>query len=633
MLILFLLLYSLSALATVTELSDEEIRNHHMSLIKDNQVENQLLQNDVFNDCRKKNEFKADDTQDSKDLKVKAAAQCFHDNLPKDAESLKKISDTLDLQSYGLVNGKDSSSIVDYLTRKISKSLTGVDPKETDQAKQLEDLKFGKRKMVDQRVFLDLYTNQLVKSALQEVSRFCFENLAQIKPLKNKNGSSIEDYWANLSQLYKTSQDKNGKTIKIADEDQLTDIFDPKDSFLDTTKIKDLKDKKETYNAIMQGIAQQAIKPAFHQEFFAFCQSAIKPLCDFHRKEVEKKLSPSSTTTPPPSNTTLAVSQRYADSKNLKMEKGESACLTLDRLTAIRGAIKKSELVGKQFDEMGEKKGDFALRMLSTPQMYARGKGQGEESLDDISNMTSSDIIDNEDFTEIKNLDEKCKNSPTDPECDQFLVKSDNLDKAITHIENEMNLKREIEIARAKELQKKDQKSLIEYLDDQGLFDLSAKVKASANGGAPIDIEKELKIIYEARKIAAIDAIKFKVGKRQISEKTLSDLESQNPNEKSQIIQENIGDVKAEKIRMAQVIMFNNIITSQLDLKDTSGKTIGRNVGGWKKEFKGLDKENGINPNLFDGIQAEAEKNESKSDDTSIAGSGLIDSILGKTED
>jgi hypothetical protein len=70
-------------------------------------------------------------------------------------------------------------------------------------------------------------------------------------------------------------------------------------------------------------------------------------------------------------------------------------------------------------------------------------------------------------------------------------------------------------------------------------------------------------------------------------------------------------------------------------LFEKDGKTsIGRNVGGWTKEAQGLKLAgDGIDMDLFYEVQEDAVKYGNKSEDTSIAGSGIIDSILGKPKD
>ncbi len=77
--------------------------------------------------------------------------------------------------------------------------------------------------------------------------------------------------------------------------------------------------------------------------------------------------------------------------------------------------------------------------------------------------------------------------------------------------------------------------------------------------------------------------------------------------------------------------MFNNIITSHLELRDKDDKVIGRNVNAWLKEGKGLKSNSKYNTTFFQGLQDMAEKEDtSKMKDASIIDVGIIDTILGK---
>jgi hypothetical protein len=104
--------------------------------------------------------------------------------------------------------------------------------------------------------------------------------------------------------------------------------------------------------------------------------------------------------------------------------------------------------------------------------------------------------------------------------------------------------------------------------------------------------------------------------------------------DKAAKMKNNITDAKGERARLAQVVLFNNIITSQLELQDKDKNSLGRNVGGWNKEKRDLDNtfDSSKVENVFGDVISDAEKNGSKSEDTSIGGSGIIDMILGKKD-
>ena len=590
------------------EITEDDITKQHLTLIKDSEVEQMLDQTPEFNDCKKDYKFDAKDDGTKKNDKLKNATECFEKKLiGKSTEDLKKLAENLNLESYGLIKSKTSLEITNYLSKKMTKSLTGKDPDEKDPQKIMESLKWENQKIVDQKVFLDLYKNQLVKSALFEVSRYCYEDLEIDNVNVKKDGKDFESYW---SGNFKMIDDPQDKSKKIPD---ITNISDTGSSrFTTLSQVKDVNDKKEVYQTILKGITGSKINTQTHKDFLGFCQSAVKALCDDFKK------------------TNKSGSTSIAKNDVNKMSKGANSCLTIGRLESIKSALKKSEIIGKQFDEMGQDKNDFALKMLKDPLVYQGGKGKDEESLDDISSMTSADMLAGQGQDDFQDLEKKCSvPGANDPACDEFLVKSDSLDKAIHNVEYQMNIKREVEVARVKDLKKnKTIKELEEYLKENNLFDLLDRVKKNTITDA--ELESEIRKIYDARKVAEIEALKLKVGKRQISEDEYNKLK---PTEKADKIKNNITDAKEERARLAQVVLFNNIITSQLELQEESGKSLGRNVGAWTKEAKDLNASgDGIDMSLFEMVQDEADKHGSKSEDTSIGGSGIIDMILGKKD-
>jgi hypothetical protein len=602
------------------EITDDEITKQHLTLIKDAEVELMLDQTPEFNDCKKDYKFDAKDDVTKRSDKLKQATECFQKKLTNQgSDALKKMAENLNLESYGLIKSKTSADITAYLSKKITKSLTGVDPDEKDPKKILASLKWENQKIVDQKVFLDLYKNQLVKSALFEVSRFCYEDL-EIEG-QPKSNSNIQDYWdTKLTPIFDT--DNSLKDVKLVSPLKISDSK-KQGSFLNLSGVKDTTDKKAVYDGILKGMtaSNSKISTIFHKNFFFFCQKSIKTLCDDFKEATNK--DPSSPSSPIIADTQSRASQ---SSPTTSMSRGANSCLTMSRLEGIKSALLKSDLVAKQFEEMGPSKSDIAFQMVTNPQMYRGGKGKDEESLDDISNITSSDMLQSQMPNEYEDLEKKCSiPGANDPACDEFLVKSDGLDKAIHNVEYNMNLKRELEVARVKSLKNKSIKELEEYLKENNMYDLLKKITTLTES----DLELEIRRIYDARKIAEIESLKQKVGKRQLSETEYNSITDKNPQ-----IQANIKDAKEERARLAQVVMFNNIITSQLELQDKDKNSLGRNVGGWNKEKKDLDNnfDSSKVENFFGDVISDAEKNGSKSEDTSIGGSGIIDMILGKKD-
>jgi hypothetical protein len=586
---LILLLISIG-MAQANEISDKEINNKFLSVVKDVQVEGMLSETAEFNDCRQKNEYQAKKDPSA----LQTATNCFKEKLEnRNPEELKKLADKLELENYGLIKSKNLKEITNYLSKKMTKALTGHDPDETDPQKIKESLLFKNRKFADQKVFIELYNNQLMKNALFEVSRFCFENL---RKTSKSNSTDFASHWDGIS---------NGSVPKI---DEIDDLGKP--SFLKLPDKFDASKSSKVYEEIIKGLTpQKAIDPELYKNFFGYCQQSLPLLCDSFKKSAAV------------TNAATGNVNQPDVSKGEEMTKGANACITLDRLRSIRTALTHVEKVMKQFEEMDDT--SIELLLSEPAKLYQRGSGEGEESLDQLTSYSSADMLAN--AKSDKDIDAKidrCKQSGG-KECDEYLEISDSLSKAIHNVETEMNLKREIELAKIRKL--KEQQKLDDYLIENGFFELAEKLKNSPSG---FDIESEVQKIFDARKVAAIEGLKTKVGRRQITEEESKAMGNSAVN---QMKAENMITSKEERARLAQVVMFSNIITSQLELTDkNTKKVVGRNVTAWEKEAQGLEQANAFNPSLFQGLKDAADKGGGSLKDASVVGGDIIDQILGK---
>ena len=98
MLILSLMLCPFVESVYGQEISDHEISNQFMSVVKDVEVEGILSKTAQFNKCREMNKFKSGATQQEKNDALQKATDCFKDEIKKNkssAEDLKKLADNL----------------------------------------------------------------------------------------------------------------------------------------------------------------------------------------------------------------------------------------------------------------------------------------------------------------------------------------------------------------------------------------------------------------------------------------------------------------------------------------------------------------------------------------------------------
>jgi hypothetical protein len=189
----------------------------------------------------------------------------------------------------------------------------------------------------------------------------------------------------------------------------------------------------------------------------------------------------------------------------------------------------------------------------------------------------------------------------------------------------DMMLKRELALQRVRQLKTKNDKSLEEYLKTEGYLDILEKY---TNKNDPsFDVEQEVSKVLEAKRLSALSALKNSMGKRQISEK-----DAKIAGKKESVIQENITYTKDERARLAQVVMFNNIITSNLSLEDSKGKDLGKNSTAFNTEEKGFKKSKAQSA-LFENLKADIDKGPKSSSTlgSSVLGTGILDTILGET--
>lgn len=577
-------------------LSDTAIKNKFLSTVKDVEVEKILGGSTEFNDCRKDKKFLSDDDKGKRDKKLADASICFKQKLSGKSEAeLKKLSSSLGLDSYGLVKSNSVNDISEYLQNKMTKSLTGKDPAEKDPKKILEQMKWKNQKIVDQKVFVDLYKNQLMKNALFEVSRYCFEDLR----ITSKNDGVFSDHWSIAAIESVTAS--NGDVMDIAINDQ------GKPSFFDL-KGADTSDKQALTETMVKSLSSNGVvEPALYEKYFKFCSAALPKLCEKYKKSASSKSNDETST--------MKAAGSVTD--------GSKSCLVLDRLRNLRKAMEDTAKVAKQMDEMDHVDGKLALQMLDNPVIFG---SKSDESLDQLTSYSSTDmLVGSEKNKDLEKLKKDCETGKGGSKCDEYLVEGDGLQNSLSNIEVEMTLKRDAEVERVKLLKGKVD-DLKAYLTENGMFDLLNRLESNDQ---TLDIEVEIGKIYDARKLAMVEGLKNKVGKRQLTESEVK-AETNIDNIKA----DNVKVSMEEKARLAQVVMFNNIITSQLDLEDSKGTKLGRNVTAWNKEIKGITKDGGMKDNdkLFSGLQGAA-KGVKAIDNASLGDGGIIDTILGKKAD
>jgi len=578
---------SLYAAGPIREITDGTEGKQVVSIVKDIEVKDMLEKTSEFNKCRGLYKFESGDDSKKRDEKISLAEKCFREQLKDSsgkADKLKELSEALNLQAYGLVQSKNIKDIQDYLSDKMYESMTGVNRKEADKKKLIDSMKFGKKKNIDQKTFLDLYKTQLGKNALYEVSRFCFENLRRVDGDK-KTVTTFGDYW----------KDFKGKFTGA-----LTDDGDPKFG-----TISDPTDKTKIYKDIFASIqGQNEMSPENLSAFFMECGKQISVLC----KDFEDKAKTSE------ADTKSAVGTGVTP--------GASACLAKSRIKDYKQGLADAEKYAEEFDKMKSSPSGLQLLISGEPKIFGDGKDPNEATIDDLTNNTSVDILEgnyNKDQAALDKADE-CAQAPELAKCEGFVSEGDSLAKAQRDVDLEMTLKRDVEMERVKALKAQNDKSLIEYLTDNGYFDL---LKDDAYKNMTADqLAEVIGKSYEAKRVATLAEINKRLGSRQVAKGGQIDKD-----ETKKIVEES----KEERARLAQVVLFNNIITSQLSLKKKDGNggltEAGRNINVIKKEKAALQGK--IEDSYFQNIKTDGQ---GIGKDSQIAGFEILDQLLGKEE-
>jgi hypothetical protein len=567
------------------------------SNIKDIEIQELLQKTREFDECRKMNKFEASDDENQRNMKIEKAQSCFRDKLAgKDSKKLKELSDILGLQQYGLVKSKDLKEIQIYLNNKMYKSMTGVDLEEANKKAFIESLKFKNKKHIDQSIFISLYKTQLSKNALFEISRFCFENFRI--PDQDVKGKSFGEYWSDFENM---SLDP-ARDVEAA---KVTDTGSPDDF----GSFSNPQDKDQIYQDIFKSInigSGKGLKTDKLKDFFLICGRYITPLCNGFRKKIE---------------TSKAVSHA-GDSTNVPTS-GSAACLARSRLQEIKKAIVDAREIEKQFNEMAVDP-SYLKGLLQGEQakIFTPGK-DNNETLDSLTNFTSLDVLEGgkgKDVLAQKRID-NCKEKPELPECENFYSPEEDLSKMKSKVETEMTFKREVEMERIRQLKSENDKvKLEEYLNENGFFELAKKADTMDSN----QLVEAIGLEFEAKKKATLEEINRRLGHRQESE-------SKDPKQMElNKIKSTVVKTQEERARLAQLVLFNNIITSHLELTRKEDKSsAGRNVNAWKKEESDL-KAAQIDSGLFSNLKSTDDGSNNRVGNEEFAGDEFIDTFLGK---
>lgn len=587
---LTLVLSSLSAFSAGTgEMSERELSNKFIATIQESKIEDQLTQSSEFKACASKSKIEKGKDNSAA---IKEIEDCFAKNIQgQNPKQLEKLSEKLGLQSYGLVKSKSAEDITKYISKKINKALTGVDPDEKDLKAMIESSKFKNRNIVDQSLFFRLYQTQLGKNVLFEISKFCYQDLSPTAPGAT---DSFKTYWSNAMKSAEVitvinipkfnPTDKTHQTILSNAITQVKD--DSQNDFITKQKFDSTADNKDQFDIMLKNLSGFETDQKFLENFFTFCSRMIKPMCDKFVAEKDKSANP----------------------------KGSKACLTQSRLEQYRKAITKTAEYLKKIEEDPQSGMTFNIADMK---VY---DGKGENSIDAITSISSTDIMESQSKeykAKIENFDEgECAASPELAGC-EVLVDKEQSDFEIDNINLKMSVRNAAEVERLLALKKANETDFKKYLEENGYAD----ILDAYNKDNSVDLSTMLKSKFDGRKEAYIKELQNKVGSQQVAD----------TDDKTTKAKTAIEEVKGQQGQLAQLVMFNNIISSSFELKNAKGDSLGRNTSGLEREIRDAKD---LDTAYFEGLKSggstgTTQPKNNSNDNNSITGLQFLDSILG----
>jgi hypothetical protein len=595
MFISFAFVMTLPLFAQTPEITTRDDARVIVSTVKDLEVKDMLKATAEFKQCQDKYKIEAGKT--TKTGSLDDAVKCFKDQLKgKDEKKLQELSDALNLQSYGLVKSKNSKDIQEYLNDKMYEALTGINPKVAEEKKWIDEMKFSKKKHIDQSLFIKMYKTQLSKNALFEISRYCFQNLRR----KDRKENNFSDHWAGFTM------DNRGILQDVNDSGEpkfAKDIDNP-------------QEKGKVYEQLLQSIngntGSQVMTSKKYTDFFEACGKTMVHLCDIFKEANEDN-----------------IHKNRPQQDQATTSTGAASCISKNRIQELKTALENAGKVEKQFAEMKVDSKSLTLALSGEPvKMFEAGKN-GNASLDELTSYSSKDMLEGGVKTSSNTQIDECEKNPQNPACASLLGNEESFSKAKHDLELEMTLKREAEMVRVKKIVEKDRTALKEYLEKNGFYSI-LKIP-DFEKMTPDKIAAEVGKEFEAKKIAMLSEMNSKLGRRQVKKDATDQ-------DKKITVEAAVKESKEERARLAQVVMFNNIITSHLTLRRKTGEDqyedVGRNLNPWKKEEKDLIAAK-VEPRLFENLKAKDEGKKPGSGiqgDEQLAGIEFIDSMLGKTK-
>jgi hypothetical protein len=367
------------------------------------------------------------------------------------------------------------------------------------------------------------------------------------------------------------------------------------------------KDKTKLYTSIKDSLKSSNspdLDPNAFKGFFENCMLTIAKLCE----DYKKNSSPSGVI----QGSSLTSSAR-----------GGNACITQARLQNIRRGMANTTLVINQFKD--DLSGGTAIQQDGNQVFKKYNSGDATDGLNAISTITSNDILEGS-KNENNELAADCASGKSSgDDCKGFLINDDSFKQALHDTDVNLRLKTELEVKNLSQLL--GSQGLDDYLDKMGYFEL--KKIAHQPGMDAKQFSDAVRSMFDARRLAALQAIHDKMANRQVDKTTTG---TDGPKAEDAITK-SAEEEASERGRLAQVVLFTNIVTSQLELKrkesDGSTKSLGAN------DFALTQEKNGLDSNFFanNRVNASTSGKDTNAADTSsnfLQDISFLDQVIGK---
>ncbi len=609
----FLLLSTVNAWAQPEQgLNYEQLKNRFITTVKEARIDGDFLQVPQVRECLEKNTITLEELKTNSAAvkkKQKDSAQCLRDKFKDlDPAAIEELGRKLELQPYGIVKGTSSGEIVNYFANRLATALYGKGNDGKPQPLRLE-------KMVDQKVFADLYESQLGKNILLEISQYCAERLHLVAGAGSPNrfddiakinlsDTTLAFSWTDIPPASSSSSTPAGSPPPDVFEKFMTDVF---------------------------GVSSTPPRPEVAKNrlgaIFDRCTGMIPILCKQYEGcscRYKKSQDPSFTCDDSAGNSCPAGVEPTA---------GRHSCHVFARLRGYRVNLEGIKVVQGQLREVQDQSDKRMIgRELHKRNEYDASRARDGETVDDLTSLTSTDVDQVIAKERIKREEDafqraQCEQTPENPECERFLyTEEETLNFANASIgyqaATELELKKISDLA-------EDEKKLETFLMTKGYFELAEELKNGKKTSTQVVEAARQK--FETEREATFKEMEAAFERKQV-------VANNGPRTKQQKTADIKADISQQGDRLKRLMHFNNVVTSFMQVKkrDASGKETdaGSNIRALERELRTAQSSGQASDSLkfFSDLASAAGSSSISSTESPLVDLTFLDSILGKEE-